>query len=160
MDIPPGAEIISLIGVNYVRLNTADGGDLYLTKFGLPFLRQLAPENWREPRWFAEKRVRLEWIEGLNAVQATRAFGMTGAAADKFLAETTLRATDDLEQRGFRVLDMKPEHVVVRVFDDGSLLRRRNGNLAYALVDYELLERFGVWSPRIQASPPIEACAR
>ena len=32
-----GPGVISLIGVDYLRLKTGDGGDLYLTRFGLPF---------------------------------------------------------------------------------------------------------------------------
>ncbi len=256
------AGVISLIGVDYLRLKTG-GGDLYLTRFGLPFRKQLAPENWYAPDWFAARRTRLPgtsaiyrvptkpvrgvslnlvvrfsrvgqeipldtltldenihaefnspfeefalvmelraagmdasrprvftkkplaifvpaeplqhwqtgrleskiaakrarhpeaaldllrqyvllygWIEGLNAVQAVQALGVTGHPAETFLAETTLRAIHDLEQLGFRMLDIKPEHVVLRIRPDGSLLRRRRGNPAYALVDYELLERF------------------
>jgi len=80
------------------------------------------------------------WIKGLNAVEAAQALGMTGSSTQGFLAETTLRAIDELGQRGFRVLDIKPQHVVLRIRADGSLLRLRSGNPAYALVDYELLE--------------------
>ena len=258
-----GPGVISLIGVDYLRLKTGDGGDLYLTRFGLPFREQLAPENWYAPDWFAVRRARLPgtsaiykvptrpvrgvslnlvarfsrvgqeipldtltlnenihaefnspfeefalvmelraaglgasrariltkrplaiymppeqlqhwqtgrleskmaakrarhpeaeldllrqyillygWIEGLNAVQAIQALGVTGRLAETFLAETTLHAIHDLEQLGFRMLDIKPEHLVLRIRPDGSLLRRRTGNPSYALVDYELLERF------------------
>jgi len=258
-----GPGVISLIGVDYLRLKTGDGGDLYLTRFGLPFREQLAPENWYAPDWFAVRRARLPgtsaiykvptrpvrgvslnlvarfsrvgqeipldtltlnenihaefnspfeefalvmelraaglgasrariltkrplaiymppeqlqhwqtgrleskmaakrarhpeaeldllrqyillygWIEGLNAVQAIQALGVTDRLAETFLAETTLHAIHDLEQLGFRMLDIKPEHLVLRIRPDGSLLRRRTGNPSYALVDYELLERF------------------
>ena len=258
-----GPGVISLIGVDYLRLKTGDGGDLYLTRFGLPFREQLAPENWYAPDWFAVRRARLPgtsaiykvptrpvrgvslnlvarfsrvgqeipldtltlnenihaefnspfeefalvmelraaglgasrariltkrplaiymppeqlqhwqtgrleskmaakrarhpeaeldllrqyillygWIEGLNAVQAIQALGVTGRLAETFLVETTLHAIHDLEQLGFRMLDIKPEHLVLRIRPDGSLLRRRTGNPSYALVDYELLERF------------------
>ena len=258
-----GPGVISLIGVDYLRLKTGDGGDLYLTRFGLPFREQLAPENWYAPDWFAVRRTRLPgtsaiykvptrpvrgvslnlvtrfsrvgqeipldtltlnenihaefnspfeefalvmelraaglgasrariltkrplaiymppeqlqhwqtgrleskmaakrarhpeaeldllrqyillygWIEGLNAVQAIQALAVTGRVAETFLAETTLHAIHDLEQLGFRMLDIKPEHLVLRIRPDGSLLRRRTGNPSYALVDYELLERF------------------
>ena len=258
-----GPGVISLIGVDYLRLKTGDGGDLYLTRFGLPFREQLAPENWYAPDWFAVRRARLPgtsaiykvptrpvrgvslnlvarfsrvgqeipldtltlnenihaefnspfeefalvmelraaglgasrariltkrplaiymppeqlqhwqtgrleskmaakrarhpeaeldllrqyillygWIEGLNAVQAIQALGVTGRLAETFLAETTFHAIHDLEQLGFRMLDIKPEHLVLRIRPDGSLLRRRTGNPSYALVDYELLERF------------------
>ena len=258
-----GLGVTSLIGVDYLRLKTGDGGDLYLTRFGLPFREQLAPENWYAPDWFAVRRARLPgtsaiykvptrpvrgvslnlvarfsrvgqeipldtltlnenihaefnspfeefalvmelraaglgasrariltkrpfaiymppeqlqhwqtgrleskmaakrarhpeaeldllrqyillygWIEGLNAVQAIQALAVTGRVAETFLAETTLHAIHDLEQLGFRMLDIKPEHLVLRIRPDGSLLRRRTGNPSYALVDYELLERF------------------
>jgi len=249
--------------VDYLQLKTGDGGDLYLTRFGLPFREQLAPENWYAPDWFSVRRTRLPgtsaiykvptrpvrgvslnlvarfsrvgqeipldtlslnenihaefnspfeefalvmelraaglgasrariltkrplaiymppeqlqhwqtgrleskmaakrarhpeaeldllrqyillygWIEGLNAVQAIQALAVTGRVAETFLAETTLHAIHDLEQLGFRMLDIKPEHLVLRIRPDGSLLRRRTGNPSYALVDYELLERF------------------
>ena len=36
---------MSLLGVDYIHLKTADGGDLYLTRFGLPFWKNLLPEN-------------------------------------------------------------------------------------------------------------------
>jgi hypothetical protein len=81
------------------------------------------------------------WIDGLNAVQAARAAGIVGGSHDEFLAKTTLDAIHDLQQHGFRVVDMKPEHIVFRIRHDGSLLRQRNGKPVYALVDYELLER-------------------
>ncbi len=258
------AEVISLIGVRYLRLKTGDGGDLYLTRFGLPFREQLAPNNWYAPDWFAARRTPLVgtsaiykvptkpvrgvslnlvvrfsrvgqevpldtltryenihtefnspfeefalvmelrqasigasrpriftkkplaihvpaeqleqwqagrlgskmaaklarqpeveldmlrpylllygWIEGLNAVQAVHSFGVSGSAAETFLSEMTLRAVHELKQNGFRMADIKPEHIVLRIRPDGSLLRRRGGNPAYAVVDYELLERFG-----------------
>jgi hypothetical protein len=60
MELPPGAEAVSLLGVDYVRLKTQDGGDLYLTHFGLPLREHLAPENWYAPDWFAKRRIRLE----------------------------------------------------------------------------------------------------
>jgi hypothetical protein len=263
---PPAshAEVISLLGVDYLRQKTRDGGDLYLTtRFGAPFRELLDPENWYAPDWFDAKRTRLEgtstiykvptkpvrgvsldlvarfsrvgeevpidmltrckyvhtefnspfeefarvmelramhtgpsrpriftkrplaiyvpaerlqvwqtgrlqskiaaklaqhpevkldtlrqyillygWIEGLNAAQTAATFGVPGGQREVFLTETTDRAIRDLEQRGFRMLDIKPEHIVFRVRPNGSLLRRRNGEPAYALVDYELLERF------------------
>lgn len=256
-----GAEVISLIGVDYFRFKTRDGGDLYLTRFGVPFRDHLAPENWYAPDWFNEQRVRLRgtsaiykvptrpvhgisldlvvrfsrvgeevpldpltlseniqtefnspfeeialvmelraasigasrpriftkkplaiymppeklrdwqtgrleskmaakrarhpeaeldmlqqyvllygWIEGLDAVQTVQALGIAGDLAERFLSEVTLSAIRDLEKHGLRMLDIKPEHIVLRIRPDGSLLRR-NGNPSYALVDYELLER-------------------
>lgn len=271
------AEPVNLLGVDYARLKTSDGGDLYLTSFGFPFREQLAPENWYAPDWFAERRVRLKgtstiyrvpskpvrgsslnlvvrfsrmaqeiplgpailnehaqaefnspfeefglllqlraahrtgtgpriftkkplaiyeppeqletwqtgrleskmaaklanhpeteldmgrqyivvygWIKGVNAFEATQVLGMTAPAAEKFMADFTLRVIHDLEQHGFRVVDMKPEHIVVRILPGATLLRRRTGKIVYALVDYELLER--VRKAKSQGSPEKPSC--
>jgi hypothetical protein len=262
LQLLPQSESVSLLGVDYTHFKTVDGSDLYLTRFGSPFVEHLAPQNWYATEWFAAHRVRLQgtstiyriptkpvngrslnlvvrfsrvgqdvpldprilnehpdaefnspleefalamelrqphkgrsrpciwtkkplaiyvpstrladwqtgrveskmaaklarhpeikldiarqylvvygWIKGLNAVEAAQVIGMSGAAGAKFLAETTWRAVNDLKDRGFRMLDMKPEHVVLRVLNKDSLLRCRSGEPAYALVDYELLER-------------------
>lgn len=55
----PEATFLRIVGVNYVHINTDDGGDLYLTEHGVPFLRHLEPRNWYETQWFKEKRHRL-----------------------------------------------------------------------------------------------------
>jgi hypothetical protein len=279
MELPPGAEAVSLLGVEYARLKTQDQGDLYLTRFGLPLRAHLVPENWYAPDWFAKRRVRLEgtsmiyrlptrpvrghaldlvvrfsrlgqeiplgtqflsdnvhaefnspfeefalamalrdahrgtslprmftkkplaiyvpatklqdwqtgrleskmaakrarhpevkleksrlyillygWIDGLNAVQAAHALGMSGTATRKFLRDVTLRVIHDLSSHSFRVLDIKPEHVVVRIKPDSSLLRRPSGDLAYALVDYELLERLEKRSGQSRLKKPNPSC--
>jgi hypothetical protein len=51
--------IISVLGVTYVHCRTSDGGDMYLTRFGLPFADLLAIENWYEKKWFETHRERL-----------------------------------------------------------------------------------------------------
>lgn len=51
------------------------------------------------------------------------------------------RAELELDLKGFRVVDMKTAHVILRQRLGGRLLRWRDGRLAYAVVDYELLER-------------------
>jgi hypothetical protein len=260
-EVTSKTERVSFLGVDYVRSKTEDGGDLYLTGYGLRFREHLAPRNWYEPNWFEHKRIRLQgtsaiytvptkivrgrslqlvvrfsrvgqevplapvtlhqnpdaefnspfeefsilmqlraahsvalhgriltkkplaiympgtrfaewqtgrleskmaakraqhpevqldmrrqyillygWIKGLNAVQAAKVLGLDETCRVNFLTKTTLRVITELQQRGLRVLDMKPEHVVVRILRNGSLLRLRNGDVAYALVDYELLD--------------------
>jgi hypothetical protein len=81
------------------------------------------------------------WIRGLSAVQVSELTPSTEEWRDTFLSGVTVRAIRELRERGFRMLDIKPDHVVLRMRPDGSLTRRRNGQLAYAIVDYELLER-------------------
>jgi hypothetical protein len=257
-----GAGTVSLLGVEYLHLKTAGGGDLYLTQFGRVFWQNLLPENWYAPEWFEAKRERLEgtstvykvptrringttlnlvvkwsrvgevvpldtltfdkfmhaefnspfeefallmelrkgqagpegirirtqrplaifvpkerlelwqtgrseekirtkvarhpgveidilrryvvlygWIDGLDAVKTTDQSMFNSATRTEFLARTTSLVTHELAQKGYRVIDMKPAHIILRVGPDGRLLRERNGQLAYALVDYELLER-------------------
>jgi hypothetical protein len=260
--LPPGGTRLSLLGVDYVHLKTRDGGDLYLTRFGLPFWRNLVPENWYAAEWFETKRERLQgtstiykvptrpvngrtlqlvvkwsrvgevvpldtltfnkfinaefnspfeefsllmelrqgetgpagihvrtqrpmaiyvpselmrdwqtgrsedkirakvarhpgveidilkqyvvvfgWVKGLDAVQTAERFGLEGRRRTEFLAHMTSLVTHELAQKGYRVVDMKPEHIILRPRPDQSLLRERNGQIVYALVDYELLDR-------------------
>ena len=56
------------------------------------------------------------------------------------------------------VLDIKPEHVVVRIRSDGLLLHRSSGDLAYALVDYELLERLSPPKSQSQLHKTNQTC--
>lgn len=253
---------VSILGVDYGHLKTSDGGDLYLTSYGLSFSEHLLPESWYAPEWFAARRTRLlgtstiyrvptktirgisidlvvrfsrvgqevhldpatrsenhhaefnspfeefglvmglragrngvdrpriftkkplaiyvpaktfqlwqtgrcesriaaktashpevpldirrsyillyGWINGQDAVQTADALGLSSDSRKGFLANTTCRAIDHLTQRGFRMLDIKPQHILLRLRRDRSLLRQRDGEPAYALVDYELLER-------------------
>jgi hypothetical protein len=81
------------------------------------------------------------WIRGRSAVEVAESVSSPSEWVDTFLRGVTLRAIEELAERGFRMLDIKPDHIVLRVHPDGSLSRRRTGELAYALVDYELLER-------------------
>lgn len=260
--LPANCKAMSLLGVDYFRCKTSDGGDLYLTKYGLPFCQHLQPENWYAREWFEAKRERLEgtstvyrvptrtiqgttlqlvvkwsrvgevvpldtltvnkfihaefnspfeefsllmelrkgeagppeirirtqrpmaiyvpsallqewqssrsedkirakvarhpgieidimrqyvvlfgWIKGQDAVETSEYFGLQSRERAQFLARTTSLVTHELSQKGYRVIDMKPAHVILRPGPEHSLLRDRNGQFAYALVDYELLER-------------------
>jgi hypothetical protein len=260
--ITPSFKPCEILGVPYFHTQTPDGGDLYLTEFGLPFARQLLPENWREPDWFVAHRQKLRgtstiyrtitrpvdgqsleivvrynrvgeelpvdtltlekyinadfnspfeeiavlaqlratrrgpdkrrmptkkplaifeppdllqlwqsgrleskiaqklarypqatldirrqyiliygWITGHDAQQVADQRRLEGEARETFLKETTAFVTDELAEMGFRVLDMKPAHVILRFDGAGNLKRRQDGQLLYALVDYELLEK-------------------
>ena len=57
---PPGTTFLRMLGVDYVHVKTAEGGDIYLTGYGAPFREHLKPENWYEEPWFTEKRQRLQ----------------------------------------------------------------------------------------------------
>jgi len=261
-DLPASCTGMSLLGVDYFHLKTEDRGDLYLTRFGLPFWKNLLPRNWYARGWFEANRERLEgtsmvykvptrpingkvlqlvvkwsrvgevvpfdtltvnkfihaefnspfeefsllmelrrgeagpqairirtqrplaiyvpgnrlqlwqtgrsedkirakvarhpgveldilrqyvvlfgWIKGLDAVETAEQFGFEGPAQAEFLARATSLVTHELWQKGYRVVDMKPAHIILRPRPDGRLLRDHNDQFAYALVDYELLER-------------------
>lgn len=81
------------------------------------------------------------WIEGWDAQQVADQWRLEGAARETFLKETTGFVAEELAGMGFRVLDMKPAHVILRFDEAGNLKRRQDGKLLYALVDYELLEK-------------------
>jgi hypothetical protein len=81
------------------------------------------------------------WIKGSDISEVADSWGLTGSVREMLLARATTMVTHELNLKGYRVVDMKPAHVIVRLSPDGNLLRDRNGQVAYALVDYELLER-------------------
>lgn len=82
-----------------------------------------------------------EWVKGVSATEAFDKLLPDPRQRRQELIAFTDRVTDDLHRKGFRVLDTKPEHFIVRPRSDGGLLRSRDGEIAYALVDFELLER-------------------
>lgn len=78
-----------------------------------------------------------EWVKGENAKTLCR----QGALPLDELQQLVASTNDDLRAAGFRILDNKPEHIILRRRKrDGSLLRRQ-GRLVYALVDFELLKQ-------------------
>ena len=261
--LPEGGRIKNLLGVDYCHLKTEDGGDLYLTVFGMPFWKNLLPENWFSRDWFRENRVRLEgtstvyrtptrsvdgasldlvvkfsrvgesvpidtltvnkfikaefnspfeefsllmelrkgafgppgiqvrtqrplaiyvpskrmqlwqtgrseskirskiarhpgveidilrqyvllfgWVKGLDAVEAADTLNLKAARRERFISQMNSLAIHELAQKGYQVVDMKPQHVILRPRrKDGTLLRDRSQQYAYALIDYELLQR-------------------
>jgi hypothetical protein len=57
--------LLNILGTVYVHRKSSDGGDIYLTRFGLHCADLLEIENWYEKKWFEDNRVRLE---GTSAV--------------------------------------------------------------------------------------------
>lgn len=254
----PNLILTRFLNVDYAHMKTRDGGDLYLTRHGMPFARPLQPENWYARKWFRANREKLEgtstiyrvptrpvggrsielvvkwcrvgqdvpletriiedvlqaefnspfeefslveelrdnasvpgeakimlqkplgiyapperlqlwqtgrskrkimskiqkhpgveldilrqyilmyrWVRGLNAVDAFAQAGLS----DESLAAFTHAVIDAMRCRGYRVLDQKPAHFIVRVRPDNTILRSRKNGMPYALVDFELLER-------------------
>jgi len=59
----------------------------------------------------------------------------------QIVEDLTKRAIAELAEIGFRVIDMKPAHIIVRSTGDKNLVLEPSGEIAYALVDFELLGR-------------------
>ncbi|MEP0844372.1 MAG: hypothetical protein HRF43_16860 [Phycisphaerae bacterium] len=76
------------------------------------------------------------WLKGENAEEACNA----GRLPERELAALTRMVIEDLRAKGFRVLDNKPKHFILRP-RDGGVVRRRDGRIVYGLVDFELLQR-------------------
>ena len=103
-----------------------------------------------------------EWVAGTDVQQLIKQ-GTLSTSQAAFLVEA---AVSDLQRKGFRVLDMKPDHLIVRVRSDGTLARRQGG-IAYVLVDFELLQRtpdYESWRERRDSTahcsePRVWACA-
>lgn len=259
-----------LLGVDYVHVPTANGGDLYLTRFGLPFLEHLQLENWRERAWFETKCERLrgtsvvyrvptkvvngrsialvvkycrvgedvpldtltfekfshaefnspyeefslvmelrerkvaerilthrplaiympperlelwqtgrsayriehkkakfrdveldifrryvliyQWIKGESSDAALQKAVPGAERRAEELKRLTLKAKAEMARNGFMVVDHKPAHLILRWRRDGSLLRKEAGDYAYALIDFELLQRTPEHEQQIQSS--------
>ncbi len=81
------------------------------------------------------------WMNGVDAEQAAL-LGLISSDSMKALAQTARAA---LREDGWVVCDHKPRHVIVRPRPDGGVLRR-NGKIAWGLIDYELLVPVGTRS--------------
>jgi hypothetical protein len=77
-----------------------------------------------------------EWIQGVDATEAQE----MGLLTRDEVADLDARATAELRSRGYRMLDMKPAHLIVQLESATSLVSR-SGRIDHAVIDYELLER-------------------
>lgn len=256
----PDIAIVRFLGIDYLHLKCLNGGDLYVTEYGLPLIEQLKPENWYENEWFQANREKLKgtstvyrvisrkvngksaelivkwsrvgqhvpletkviedvlgaefnspfeefslveelrrnvfsqeineinmslqkplgiyvppdrlqlwqtgrskqkiksklaqhpgveldvlrqyiliykWVRGVDAVEGFDTAGLP----DTRLFQFTDTVTADLRKNGFRVLDNKPAHFIVRLRPDRTVLKDKKGVYPFALVDFELLQR-------------------
>ncbi len=78
-----------------------------------------------------------EWVKGIDAVQAAD----QGLLTPDEMSALTLRAEKTLATKGFIVHDRKPHHLILRPRKGRGLARDRQGEILYALVDFELLGR-------------------
>lgn len=79
------------------------------------------------------------WVKGVDAQDAAE----SGAISDETMVELSRSANKELSDRGFRVLDSKPRHIILRPHGRSGRPKKFRGQLPYALIDYELLEEEG-----------------
>lgn len=74
------------------------------------------------------------WVKGVTAYELKEDLGWS----NEQIMEVTSEAERVMEDKGWVTADSKPQHIVLRV-KDGKPLRRRDGRLVFATIDYELL---------------------
>jgi hypothetical protein len=89
-----------------------------------------------------------EWVKGVDAAEAFS----EGIIGQETMRRLTLRSNQEMRNKGFVVRDSKPHHVIVRPKGDGYLAKDRTGDILYALIDFELLERTPEREQAIRAS--------
>lgn len=75
------------------------------------------------------------WIKGDNAEEVLDAGLLTHEEMEKLSHDVAL----DMANRGFTVLDHKPNHIILRRRKSNGELLKRNGKTVYAIADFELL---------------------
>lgn len=76
------------------------------------------------------------WIDGIDAEEAFN----RGLIDQDLLVLLTRSSNHALSRLGYRILDNKPRHLIVRPRPDGTLLQR-DGKIIYTMIDFELLQR-------------------
>lgn len=77
------------------------------------------------------------WVKGLGLDDLLKQGVLSKETCD---ALTEKAYFEDMIPNGFKVLDTKHAHIILRLDKNGGLVRR-NGQYPYALIDYELLRR-------------------
>ncbi len=106
--------------------------------------------------WNRNYAVIYEWMKGIDAVEAHRKELLDNDA----MATLIECARKDLDSQGFTVSDNKPQHIIVRPRQDGSLATDRAGKLLYGLVDFELLKRTPAREEQLRAEKRQEYLIR
>ena len=88
------------------------------------------------------------WIKGEDA----EAFCNKGWLGREDLAHLTPEVIGEMRDKGFRVLDNKPKHFILRQRRRDRELCRRNGKLVYAVIDFELLQRTEAYKQQFKIS--------
>ena len=93
-----------------------------------------------------------EWIKGIDAIQAFE----KGSLSNEDVIQLTLESERIARRKGYVVGDRKPHHIIVRHGKNGEIVRDRNRQCLYALVDFELLKRTPEREKQIRTSKRIK----
>lgn len=88
--------LTTVLGVVYLHRKTSDGGDIYLTRFGLAVSELLELGNWYEKQWFRKHRERLE---GTSAVYRVPTKDVNGRSLDLVVKNCRVGEDVPLETR-------------------------------------------------------------
>lgn len=88
------------------------------------------------------------WIKGRDAEQSFDA----GDISESELHALTPRVIEELKQNGFRVLDNKPKHFILRKRRRDQTILRRGGEFTYGLIDFEFLQRTPEYQRQFKAT--------
>jgi len=70
-------QLLEIIGVVYSHHKASDGGDIYLTQYGMPHSSLFEIENWYEKQWFETHRERLEGSSAVYKVTTREIDGIS-----------------------------------------------------------------------------------
>ncbi len=69
-------ETISIFDTEYVHVQLENKDDLYITKYGLPFIEILEPDNyWTDENWFQQNSVRLSGTSSIYKIRTKKVNG-------------------------------------------------------------------------------------
>ena len=77
------------------------------------------------------------WVDGVDALEAQ---SLEAISEDETVG-LVMRAEREMAVNGFRMLDLKPAHIILSIREDGTAFRGGQGRIPYTLVDFELLGR-------------------
>ena len=87
------------------------------------------------------------WVPGIDAQEAM----LEGLISEDEVRELTERVNRELEMKGFRILDNKPKHIILRVGRDGLPIRHL-GKLMYVQIDFELMVRTEAYTNHLRSN--------
>ena len=73
----PDIAIVKFLDIDYLHLKCSNGGDLYVTRYGLPLIDQIKPENWYDNKWFRANREKLKGTSTVYRVVSKKINGKT-----------------------------------------------------------------------------------